>query len=111
MFEDLSANERKQAYEESFTGSEIVKRNYGCALRSTYLSKILEQKCRVKNLFELTDLEVLWDIYSYVNIDDYNIHAHRAYSAAIMKYIKLLNNGQKYGKRIDYNIKRGPKKK
>ena len=60
----------------------------------------------IDSIFEMTDLQDLWDFYSLINIHPKNVSRHRAYSAPIMKYIRFLNNGNKYGKRIDFNRKK-----
>lgn len=77
-------------------------RNYKSAINSKFLKGILLDMYGVTNLFEITNLKKLWDLYSLVNLHPYNVNNHRWHSAAVMKYIRYLNNGQKYGKRIDY---------
>ena len=88
--------------------SESSLRNYRVAYNSTLLKDTLESKFGVSRLFEITNLDTLWKLYCMINEHPKNVAAHRAYSAAIMKYIRFLNNGEKYGKRIDYRI---PKKR
>ena len=90
--------------------SNRTRRNYVKAVRSKFLKDILFENCGTYNLFEIDDLKKLWDIYSKVNLHPNNVKNHRNYSAALMKYIRFLNNGQRYGKRIDFGIER-PKRK
>lgn len=85
-------------------------RNYKNALNSSFFKDILYKECGVRIVFEITDLEVLWNLYSKINLHPKNIENHRAYSAALMKYIRYLNNGKKYGRRIDYQKKKGKSK-
>lgn len=81
--------------------SELSLRNYKVALNSTFLKAALEEECGVLSLFEITNLDKLWGLYCKINLHPKNVAAHRAYSAAIMKYIRFLNNGEKYVKPID----------
>ena len=46
-----------------------------------------------------------------MNLHPKNVEQHRIYSSAIMKYIRYLNNGERYGRRIDYKVKRSKKDK
>lgn len=78
-------------------------RNYRSALNSPFLREILQKEYSADDIFELTDIETLWLLYSKVNLHPKNITNHRLYSAVIMKYIRFLNNGKKYGRRIDFN--------
>jgi len=89
--------------------SERTRNNYLRAIRSTFLKDILYEHCGTNNLFELDDIKIIWNVYSMINLHPKNISNHRNYSAAIMKYIRFLNDGQKYGKRTDYG--RGKPKK
>ena len=86
--------------------SDVTIQNYKASLRSRFLKEYLETNYNVSSIFQITDLEVLWKIYSAINLHPVNIANLRGYSAAIMRYIRFLNNGKKYGKRIDYNKKR-----
>lgn len=81
-------------------------RNYRNALNSFFFKDILYKECGVKTVFAISDLEVLWNLYSKINLHPKNVESHRAYSAALMKYIRYLNNGKKYGRRIDYQRKK-----
>lgn len=104
-------NERKNSFFSQLKLSESASRNYRHALTSSFLKEILTANYNINTIFEVTDIKELWDIYTQVNIHPKNIAQHRAYSAAIMKYIRFLNNGNKYGKRIDYLKRKGPRKK
>lgn len=98
-------NQRETDFYAQLNLSSTTIHNYRSALNSNFLKDLLK-KYGLKQLFSITDLELLWKIYSEVNLHPKNIRDHRAYSAAIMKYIRFLNNGQKYGKRIDYQSHR-----
>lgn len=107
MIEDLETiEERKEQFFEQLNLSENAKRNYRNALNSKYLKEMLKTEYGVDSLFSITDIKMLWSLYSVINLHPKNISCHRAYSAAIMKYIRFLNNGEKYGKRIDYMRKK-----
>ena len=97
---------RKEQFFAQLDLTENAKRNYRNALNSKYLKSMLMSVCGVDSVFSITDIELLWSFYSTINLHPKNISNHRAYSAAIMKYIRFLNNGEKYGKRIDYMRKR-----
>ena len=98
----LTPSRRKADFYESLKLSPTTTSNYRSALQSSFL------KDQYNNLdvFEIVDLEALWDLYSKINLHPKNISNHRAYSAAIMKYIRYLNQGVKYGKRIDFGKSR-----
>ena len=98
---ELPASIRKDDFYKSLNLSERTALNYRIAIQSSFLTGFLKDELGTLNLFEIVDLNVLWDLYSKINQHPKNIKNHRAYSAAIMKYIKFLNNGQKLGKRID----------
>lgn len=105
----ISINKRRNDFFEQLNLSDSTTRNYRLALNSGFLKEMLLKECDGKQLFEITDLEELWKLYSKINLHPKNISTHRACSAAIMKYIKFLNGGKKFGRRIDYNKSR-PKK-
>ena len=98
----IGINKRRNDFFAQLNLSESTTRNYKLALNSTFLKEMLLKECDGKQLFEITDLEELWKLYSKVNLHPKNISNHRSCSAAIMKYIKFLNDGKKYGRRIDY---------
>ena len=106
---NTNASIRKASFFEQLPLSETTVSNYRAALNSSFLKDILRSEFEVLDIFEIVDIEDLWKLYSKINLHPKNINNHRAYSAAIMKYIRFLNNGKKYGKRIDYN-KSKPKK-
>ena len=89
--------------------SERTLSNYKNALKSRFIKEILLKDYKAESLFEIDDLELLWKIYSKINLHPNNVNKHRLYSAPIMKYIRFLNKGEKYGRRIDYR-KPKPKK-
>ena len=107
---DVQANNRKNQFLSQLNLSETTLRNYKVAFNSTFLKEMLLKECDGKQLFQITELDVLWNLYSKVNLHPRNISNHRIYSAAIMKYIRFLNNGEKYGRRIDYNKPRAKRK-
>lgn len=103
---NCSTSVRKELFFESLNLSEATYKNYRASLNSKFLKEYLREKYNTVDLFEITDLDVLWTIYSEVNVMPKNFANHRGYSAAIMKYIRFLNSGNKIGKRRDYNSKR-----
>lgn len=102
--------QRKVDFINQLNVSQRTQQNYEGAIRSAFVKGILQDFCGTEDLFDITDLEKLWMVYTHINLHPVNIATHRAYSAAIMKYIRFLNNGKKYGKRIDYK-KSKPKRK
>lgn len=76
--------------------------NYEKALRSTFLKQILWEHFKKEDLFSITDKVEIWNFYCIVNLHPTNIQNHRIYSSAVMKYLRFLNNGEKYGKRRDF---------
>ncbi len=103
---NIMIKDREVKFFKQLNGSERTRQNYARAIRSTFIKGILYEYCGTKNLFDLDDLNKLWDIYSIINLHPKNINNHRNYSAAIMKYIRFLNDGQKYGKRTDFGRSR-----
>ena len=101
-----SSRNRERAFLSQLTLSESSMRNYRVALNSTLLKESLESECGVSSLYDITNLDTLWVVYCKINVHPKNVAAHRAYSAAIMKYIRFLNNGEKYGRRIDYKVRK-----
>ena len=53
--------------------SEMTVKNYRLALNSRYVKDFLLSECGVGNLFELDDLDVLWQLYSKINRHPFNI--------------------------------------
>lgn len=82
--------------------SEKTIKNYRGALNSSFFSYYLKVNYGCTSLFELTDLKVLWKLYSKLNVHPKNISNHRCYSSVVNRYIRFLNGGEKYGKRVDY---------
>lgn len=103
---NLTPSRRKTDFFESLSLSATTTNNYRSALQSSFLHEYLKQEFNAYDLFEIVDLETLWQIYSKINLHPKNVSNHRAYSAAIMKYIRYLNSGSKYGKRIDFGKSR-----
>ncbi len=102
----LPVNRRKDDFYKSLTLSWRTAHNYKIAIQSSFLTGVLKEEFNTLDLFEIVDLKELWELYSKINLHPKNIKNHRAYSAAIMKYIRYLNNGQKLGKRIDFGKSR-----
>ena len=98
----IRKNQIKNAFYSQLILSEKTLANYKNALKSYYMKEMLLKVCNEEEIFDIYDLEVLWKLYSIVNLHPYNISKHRIYSAAIMKYMRYLNGGNKYGRRIDY---------
>lgn len=91
--------------------SQRTKKNYITSINSSFVKDVLQKMCATNDLFSITDLNKLWEVYSYINLHPVNVATHRAHSTVIMKYIRFLNNGQKYGRRIDYQRPRIKKNK
>lgn len=89
--------------------SERTRRNYEKAINSSFIKIHLLKYFQLNDLFAITDIEQLWNFYSIINIHPTNIQNHRLYSAAINKYIRFLNDGNKYGRRRDYKTHRANK--
>ena len=104
-----SSRNREKDFFSQLVLSESSLRNYRVAYNSTLLKDVLECDYGVSRLFDISDLDTLWSIYCKINLHPKNVAAHRAYSAAVMKYIRFLNNGEKYGKRVDYKKKKRKK--
>lgn len=102
--------QRKIDFYKQLNVSPRTQYNYRSAITSTFVKGVLNDYCGTNDLFEINDLDKLWIIYTHINLHPTNIATHRAYSAALMKYIKFLNNGKKYGKRIDWGKKKGHRK-
>lgn len=70
--------------------SEKFIRTYGIYLRSNVVKKYVQENSRKQDIFQVEDLEELFDIYDAVKLDDNNIRLHNVYSGAISAYIKFL---------------------
>ncbi len=97
------AIERKNNFFNQLELSPTTIKNYRSALKSSYLIEILKKECGVSDIFEIDDINLLWSLYSKINLSPKNLGNHRSFSAPIMKYIRFLNNGKKIGRRIDFN--------
>lgn len=102
-------NKRKSEFFSQLTLAESTIRNYRLALNAKFLLELLREDWGVNDIFEMTNLKDLWDLYSKVNIHPSNVRCHRLSSAIIMKYIIYLNGGEKYRKRKERRNK-GSKK-
>ena len=99
----FNMTQREIDFYKSLNGlSERTINNYQTSLRSRFIKGLLMTNFSTDNLFNIDSLDKLWKLYSLTNLHPTNISNHRRYSCAIMKYIRFLNNGNKYGKRIDY---------
>lgn len=91
--------------EESFYNqlqlSNRTKVNYRSALKGSFIKGVLRKKYDTDDIFTIVDLPRLWEVYSYINHHECNRKNHRIYSAAIMRYMRFLNNGVKYRDRIN----------
>lgn len=97
-------------YNDFFSHLELAlstKRKYRDALNSEFLVNLIQIELKAESIFEVMDLERLWKFYCMINLHPVNVRMHRYYSTPIRKYISYINGGKKYGKRIDYAIKRG----
>lgn len=104
--------EAKNRYNDFFSNLGLAfstKRKYRDALKSEFLVNLIQIELKAKSIFEVTDLESLWKFYCMINIHPVNVRMHRYYSTPLRKYISYLNGGKKYGRRIDFAKKRGPR--
>jgi hypothetical protein len=62
--------------------SEKFIRTYGIYLRSNVVKKYVQENSRKQDIFQVEDLEELFDIYDAVKLDDNNIRLHNVYSGA-----------------------------
>ena len=102
MNNNENAKTRRDRFMEQLNLSPSATTHYRGAYTSNFLKEMLLLYCDSDNIFELTDLKQLWNLYTNVNLHPTNTKNHRLYSAAINKYIRFLNNGEKYGRRIDF---------
>ena len=103
----VTAEQRSKGFYDQLNLSPVTLQNYRSALNGRILREVLsEVDDSIKSIFEITDLDLLWIIYTKVNIHPANIKNHRGTSCAIMKYIRFLNNGSRIGKRRDYGKSR-----
>ena len=108
---ECNSKTRKELFFTSLSIAEATKRNYKTGLNSSFFKDFLLTRFECKNLFDITDLEKLFEIYSAVNIHPKNEEMHRVCSAAVMKYIRFLNNGPKYPQKTQQEYPRIPKKR
>ena len=107
----IEAAARKEAFYNNMKLSSATKTNYRYAYSHPFLKELLFEFFQTRDIFEVADLNKLSEFYATVKIHPFNIDKHRVYSAAVMTYIKYLNNGKKTGKRIDYQKPRPAAKK
>ena len=93
---------RRKKFFDQLNLSPSATAHYKQAYNSSFLKEMLLQHCNCTDLFDITNLKVLWNLYTIINLHPINVKNHRLFSAAINKYIIFLNNGNKYGRRIDY---------
>ena len=96
------SNDRKEKFFSSLNLAEATMRNYRTAFNSKFLIEYITENYKQKTLFDITDLDDLYNIYVFVRQHPKNEETHRVCSAAVMKYIRFLNDGKKIGRRIDY---------
>ena len=96
------ANIRREKFFSSIGLANATMRNYRTALNSNFLNEYIFSKYNTISIFEIIDLNDLYDVYVNIRLHPKNIETHRVCSAAIMKYIRFLNDGNKIGRRIDY---------
>lgn len=106
MAKDAEIINREDDFYAQLDLSKATIHHYKVALNSKFMRVILSERLGYDTIFAVSNLKLLWELYSVINLHPRNIADHRVYSAAINKYIKYLNNGQKYGKRIDYKQRR-----
>lgn len=103
---DIEISKRRNKFLSQLVLSDSSKRRYKDALDSPFLIEFIRNEFNTESIYMLQDLKILWKLYSMINLHPTNVRMHRYYSAPIMKYIRYLNGGEKYGKRIDYMKKR-----
>lgn len=103
-------SQRKDDFFEQLNLSESTTRNYRQILTGDFLRNIIMAKFKRQDIFEMTSLEELVELYSIIILHPQNLRGHRLCSSAIMRYIKFLNGGKKYSVRKDYKNKRSKKK-
>lgn len=106
---DCEAKTRKELFFASLTIAEATKRNYKTGLISSFFKDFLATKFKYHSLFEITDLDELFEIYNNVNIHPKNEEMHRVRSAAVMKYIRFLNGGKNTMERKNTSYHEYPK--
>lgn len=94
--------DRKEKFFSSLNLAEATMRNYRTAFNSKFLIEHITTNYKQSTLFDITDLNDLYNIYVFVRQHPKNEDTHRVCSAAVMKYIRFLNDGKKIGRRIDY---------
>lgn len=97
----MSMDRRMIEFLNQLNVSDRTKHNYESALNSRFVKNYLYELYGINSIFEITKLEQLWELYCKINVHSTNIANHRGYSCAIMRYIRFLNGGKKYGRRID----------
>ena len=102
MLSNNMSEQRKEEFYSSLKLSESTIRHYKAVLKSKFLCDVLRSRFNIQDIFDVTDLEVLWSVYSTINVHPKNVEMHRICSSGIIKYIRFLNNGQRVGKRVDY---------
>lgn len=106
----LSARTREICFYKSLNVTQGTVSSYKNSLRDSILLELLKKDYNISNIFEIVELETLWSIYCKIKDHPKNLSQHRRYTAAIMKYIRYLNDGKKYGRRIDFGKPRGSRK-
>ena len=66
-------------------------RTYGIYLRSQVVRRYVLENSHTDDIFQVTDMNELLDIYDALRIDDNNIRLHNVYSGAVSAYIKYLD--------------------
>ena len=70
---ELSTSRRKDDFYKSLNLSVTTTNNYRSALQSSFLTGVLKEEFNTLDLFEIVDLEELWELYSKINLHPKNI--------------------------------------
>ena len=102
MTKETEIENRETGFYSQLNLSRTTINHYKVALDSKFIRTLLSERYGYNTVFAVSDLDLLWEFYTVLNLHPHNIANHRVYSAAVNRYIKYLNNGNKYGRRIDY---------
>ena len=77
-----SAKDRENAFCVSLKVSEVTK-DYLSALHGKFLCSVLQAETDTNDFFAIVNLEVLWKIYSYINLHPETLHPTEIYRALL----------------------------
>ena len=65
-------------------------RTYGIYLRGNVVRHYTKSIAHIPDIFMIEDMDLLYDVYDAVKLDENNIRLHNVYSGAVSAYIKYL---------------------